>query len=153
MFVNQPLQQVQEIADCCRLDYVQLHGDETPEYCRLINRPVIKAFRVGNNFNAAKIEAYQVDWLLLDSFVAGQAGGTGVAFDWQRTRELIRPIEKPILVAGGLTPENVAEAIRILTPRGVDVSGGVETNGIKDSEKIRRFITAARAAQEGKDNA
>ena len=146
VFVNQPLAEVKEIAERCRLDYVQLHGDETPEYCRAVGRPVIKAFRVGSGGNIGQIDDYQVDWVLLDSFVPGQAGGTGTTFDWRQTQAITSQIRQPFLVAGGLGPDNVQEAIRILRPAGVDVSGGVETDGVKDTEKIRRFITAAKEA-------
>ena len=153
MFVNRPLAEVREIAECCQLDYIQLHGDETAEYCREIKWPVIKAFRVGGNFDPAAIAAYQVEWLLLDSFVPGQAGGTGIAFDWGHVRDIVGQINRPFLAAGGLTADNVAEAVRILKPWGVDVSGGVETAGAKDEEKIRQFIAAAHAAGEETGNA
>ncbi len=148
VFVNQPLSEVLEIADRCRLDYLQLHGNESPDYCRSLNRPLIRACRVGPDFTPAAVADYPADYLLLDSFVPGQPGGTGIAFDWQAiSLRIIRPRQK-FLVAGGLTPENVSEAIRILNPDGVDVSGGVETEGAKDSGKIRRFIAAARSAAE-----
>lgn len=145
VFVNQPLRAVREIADSCRLDYIQLHGGESPEYCRELNRPAIKVFRVGRDF-AGAAERYQAEYLLLDSYVPGVDGGTGVPFDWRQMRDIIGLLKKPFLLAGGLKPENVAEAIDMLRPAGVDVSGGVETDGQKDGEKIRRFITAAKAA-------
>ena len=148
VFVNQPLTEVREIADCCRLDYVQLHGDESPEYCEAVGVPVIKGFSVSPAFSKAATVPYNVAYFLLDSLVGGQSGGTGISFDWCRSRDLAGELTKPFLVAGGLTPDNVAEAIRILTPAGVDVSGGVETGGEKDFEKIRLFITAARKAKE-----
>ena len=148
VFVNQPLSEVLEIADRCRLDYLQLHGEEGPDYCRALNRPVIRACRVGPNFTPAAIANYPAEYLLFDSFVPGQAGGTGISFDWQTFRLRIGRPRQKILVAGGLTPDNVSEAIRILRPDGVDVSGGVETDGEKDLDKIRRFITAARLAAE-----
>ena len=148
VFVNQPLSEVLKIADRCRLDYIQLHGEESPDYCRALNRPVIQACRVGPDFTPAVLADYPADYLLMDSFVPGQPGGTGLTFDWRAfTLRIGRPTQK-FLVAGGLTPENVSEAIRILKPNGVDVSGGVETNGVKDPVKIRRFITAARSAAE-----
>jgi phosphoribosylanthranilate isomerase len=148
VFVNQPLAEVQQIARECRLDYVQLHGDEPPEYCRAVGVPVIKAFRIGPDFCSQAITAYQPNFLLFDSYVPGQAGGTGVPFNWQQTKELCGSVKIPVIIAGGLTPENVAEAIGILKPAGVDVSGGVETEGRKDAAKIMQFITAARRAQE-----
>lgn len=146
VFLDQPLTEVLEIAERCRLDLVQLHGDESPEYCQKLNRPVIKAFRLDSNFSPALVQTYHVPWILLDSFVPGQAGGTGVAFDWEAGRKRLGQPNQRLLVAGGLTPENVAEAIGILQPDGVDVSGGVEDGGEKSLEKIGRFIDAARFA-------
>ncbi|MBP2656487.1 MAG: trpF [Firmicutes bacterium] len=148
VFVNQPLAEVREIADYCGLNYVQLHGDESPEYCQAVGVPVIKGFSVGPDFGKASTVLYNVEYFLLDSLVAGKSGGTGISFDWCRSREVAGELTKPFLVAGGLTPDNVAEAIRVLTPDGVDVSGGVETGGEKDVEKIRLFIDAARKAEE-----
>ena len=147
VFVNQPLDEVNAIAAQCQLDYIQLHGDESAEYRRNLNRPLILAVRVGPNLNPAALETDAGSWLLLDSLVAGQQGGTGIAFDWQATRKLIGRPRQKFFVAGGLNAANVANAIRILRPDGVDVSGGVETDGIKDPEKIRQFIAAARAAE------
>jgi phosphoribosylanthranilate isomerase len=147
VFVNQKITEVREIADRCRLDYIQLHGGESQEYCRALNRPVIRALRVGFDFTPAVVAACTEEWLLLDSFVPGRPGGTGIAFDWEEARKRIGQPPQKFLVAGGLTPENVSEAIRILRPDGVDVSGGVETDGAKDNEKIRNFIAAARAAE------
>lgn len=147
VFVDQPLAEVTEIASQCRLDYIQLHGNESAEYRRSLNRPLIHAVRVGPNLNPAALKTDANSWLLLDSFVAGQQGGTGIAFDWQATRKLIGRPRQKFFVAGGLNAANVADAIRILRPDGVDVSGGVETDGKKDPEKIRQFIAAARAAE------
>lgn len=144
MFVNASLTEVQLVARECRLDYVQLHGDESPEYCRQVGYPVIKAFRIKPEFSITEFTGYQPAWTLLDSFCAGQQGGTGIAFDWQQTRKLVKQAPRPLMAAGGLTPDNVAEAIAILKPDGVDVSGGVETNGVKDVAKIERFIAAVR---------
>jgi phosphoribosylanthranilate isomerase len=150
VFVNRPLNEVQEIAQCCQLDFVQLHGEETPDYCQSVGRPVIKAFRAGCDFSIEKCKEYSVDWILLDSFTPGQCGGTGITFDWQSMRSFVSQLPIPVMAAGGLTPENIGEAIFTLSPKGVDVSGGVETNGKKDAGKIRNFIIAARQA-EGRD--
>ncbi|WP_233138942.1 phosphoribosylanthranilate isomerase [Sporomusa sphaeroides] len=144
VFVNAPLTEVREAASACKLDYVQLHGDEPPEYCRLVGYPVIKAFRIGSGFSATAFNGYRTSWTLFDSFTAGVQGGTGRVFDWQAAQTLVKQAPRPLLAAGGLTPENVTQAIAVLGPDGVDVSGGVETNGIKDIEKIKRFITAAK---------
>jgi phosphoribosylanthranilate isomerase len=148
VFVDQPLNEVREIADHCRLDYIQLHGEESPEYSRSLNRPVIRVCRVDSAFDPEQWAAYPAEYLLFDSFVPGRPGGTGIAFDWRETRGRIRQSRQKFLVAGGLTPENVADALRILNPDGVDVSGGVETDGVKDLDKIRKFISAARTAAE-----
>ncbi len=153
VFVNAPLQEVQEIAEYCQLDYIQLHGEETPEYCQLIGRPVIKAFRVAPGFNLEKSKGCSADWILLDSFTPGQYGGTGITFDWQSLQNFTSQSNIPVMVAGGLTPENVGTAISLLLPNGIDVSGGVETNGKKDIKKIQEFMIAARKAEGGKANA
>jgi len=149
VFVNAPLAEVQDIAKRCKLDFVQLHGNESPEYCELVKVPVIKAVRVGPDFDISELAAYQVEWILLDSFVPGQQGGTGMAFDWKLAKHLREQIKTPLFVAGGLTAENVREAVRILSPQGIDVSGGVETNGSKDIEKIKKFLIAAHKAKGG----
>ena len=149
VFVNAPLAEVQEIAQECKLDLIQLHGDESPEYCRLVNYPVIKAVRVRKDLDLATLINYDVEWLLLDSFVPGQQGGTGIPFDWQHTKFIREQIKSPLFVAGGLTAKNVGEAVRILAPEGIDVSGGVETHGDKDYEKIRQFLLAARHGKGG----
>lgn len=144
VFVNSPAGEVREIATACQLDFVQLHGEESPAYCRSLNLPVIKAFKVGPDFTVHQLANYDVNWILLDSYVPGKSGGTGKTFDWQPTAQLIRQLKTPVMVAGGLTPENITTAISSLQPQGVDVSGGVETAGSKDLVKIRRFIHAAR---------
>ncbi|MDR3588286.1 MAG: phosphoribosylanthranilate isomerase [Negativicutes bacterium] len=144
VFVGQPLAEVREIAERCRLDIVQLHGDEPAEYCQAVGRPVIKAIRAGSGLELAQLAAFPADWLLLDSYLPGQPGGTGVAFDWRQAQAAVAGLGRPFLVAGGLNADNVGEAIRVLRPAGVDVSGGVETDGVKDEEKIRRFVTAAK---------
>lgn len=149
VFVNQPLDEVQEIADQCNLDYIQLHGDESDAYCQSLHRPVIRALRVGPDFSAIHLaKCTHCSYALLDTLVPGQAGGTGVSFDWQTIRQRIGQTKIPFIVAGGLTPETVGTAIQRLQPDGVDVSGGVETAGRKDPEKIRQFIKAARQAAE-----
>ncbi len=144
VFVDAPLARVREIAGFCRLDAVQLHGSESPEYCRLVGFPVIKAFPVGKGDFRQTMKSYDVAAVLLDTYVPGQAGGTGKCFDWRLVKDL--RCAPRIILAGGLNPENVQKAVRIARPYGVDVSSGVETNGRKDKEKIRAFI---RKAKEG----
>jgi len=149
VFVNTPLAQVQEIAQRCKLDFVQLHGDESPEFCRLVKYPVIKAVGVGADFNPLALLSYDVEWVLFDSLVPGQQGGTGIPFDWNKAKTIREQIQTPLFVAGGLTADNVGDAVRILSPQGIDVSGGVETDGQKDLEKIKQFLMAARTIKGG----
>jgi phosphoribosylanthranilate isomerase len=141
VFVNEPPEWVNEVADLCSLDYVQLHGTEPPEYCARMTRPAIKALRLteiaGKPVTAAR---YGVARLLLDSQVPGYWGGTGRRFDWAGAR----PYAAETLVAGGLTPENVGEALEVLRPWGLDVSSGVERAGVKSPALIRAFLENAR---------
>jgi phosphoribosylanthranilate isomerase len=134
----------------CALDAVQLHGEESPEFCdALAPFPVWKAFRVRGREVLQQLAAYRdmtAAWLL-DSYVEGQPGGTGATFNWELAREA-QQLAHPIVLAGGLTPDNVAEAVRRVRPAAVDVSSGVESApGRKDPDKVRRFIAAARAAE------
>lgn len=142
VFVNAPAGLVEETADYCGLDILQLHGDETPEYCRSLKYKVIKAFRVRDAASLAEIKHYHCAAVLLDSYVPGVPGGTGRCFDWSLARELAS--SRPVILAGGLNPENVKQAVDTVGPYAVDVSGGVETGGKKDHEKIRMFIQRSR---------
>lgn len=142
VFVDAPLPRVQEIARYCRLDAVQLHGTESPAYCRAVGRPVIKAFSVGAGHMPEMPGNYEVEAILLDTYVPGCTGGTGKTFDWSLTQKLKCP--QRVILAGGLNAANVQEAIRVARPYGVDVSSGVETNGQKDKEKIWEFIKKAK---------
>ena len=153
VFVNQPVEEVRRIAVACGLDYVQLHGDESPDYCRSLGLPFIKAFRVaakdGEEDIARRMEAYLAVYpeaiFLLDAHVEGIYGGTGRSWDWGRAARLA--LRHPVLAAGGLTPENVAGAVQAIYPWGVDVSSGVETDGMKDVAKIKAFIEAVRSVE------
>jgi phosphoribosylanthranilate isomerase (EC 5.3.1.24) len=147
VFVNDDVTRIRKIATLCGLDGIQLSGDEPVAYAAdLAPFLVIKAIRFDNS-------AHERDWLsedrahvrlLVDAHVPGSYGGAGVVADWDRAADLAR--RRPLLLAGGLTPANVAEAIRYVRPWGVDVSSGVESNGVKDHQKIRAFVAAARAA-------
>ena len=158
VFVNMPVPAVNRCADICDLDYVQLSGEETWAYCYEVKRPLIKAVRVGKGQEletlcgelryGKRILAPKEHIILLDSLVEGSYGGTGVASDW----DLFRGVAKrfPVIIAGGLKPENVAQAVELVSPWGVDVSSGVESNGIKDRGKMVAFVNAARKSDEGK---
>jgi indole-3-glycerol phosphate synthase / phosphoribosylanthranilate isomerase len=143
VFVNKDAAFINEIAQQVGLHVVQLHGDETPEFCHSIARPVVKALRLQDLTDIGKVRAYrEAAWrILLDTPTPGW-GGSGITHDWALARAASQ--EVPILLAGGLTPENVAEAIRQVHPWGVDVSSGVETSGLKDTSKIRAFIKNVR---------
>ncbi len=144
LFVDASPCELGEILDAVPLDLLQFHGDETPVYCDGWRRPYIKALRVkpGDDIGA-QIDAYAgARGVLLDTFVPGVPGGTGEAFDWSLVPQAA---SKPIILAGGLTPENVAAAIAQVRPYAVDVSGGVEASkGIKDGDKIKRFMQAVK---------
>ncbi len=142
VFVNAPAEAVRAIAACCRLQALQFHGDEPPDYCASFDRPVIKALRFCGPEDLARVRDFNVQAVLVDTFVPGQAGGTGRALDWEKLRGLYWP--RPLILAGGLTPENVASAIAAVRPWAVDVSSGVETGGGKDHDKIRAFIRNAK---------
>jgi phosphoribosylanthranilate isomerase len=148
VFVDAHADEVREAVSLLGLTAVQFHGDESPEACEAAPVPVIKALRVGPGFDPSSAEAYRgaVSALLLDTLAAGERGGTGVAFDWYDVAGGL-PTWAPVILAGGLAPGNVAEAVRVLRPFAVDVSSGVERQpGIKHHRLIGSFIAAVRAA-------
>lgn len=145
LFVNADPATLRETADDCGLDLIQYHGDESPETVRLAPRRSIRALRVKGNEIFAEIDRYPASGLLLDAWVAGEFGGTGVLCNWEIAAEIAK--KRPVILAGGLTPENVATAIQAVRPYGVDVSSGVEaTPGHKDRKKVAAFIKAAQIA-------
>ena len=146
VFVDETAEQINKIADYCNLDMVQLHGDESPTFCKRIRRRVIKAFRVKDMQSVKKLSNFQVSGFILDTFSESLHGGTGKVFDWN----LALPAKKfgPVIMAGGLTPNNVRQAIQRVRPYGVDVCSGVESEpGIKDHKKIRFFLKNAKAGR------
>ena len=146
VFVDPAGEEVETIARFCRLTAIQLHGSESPEMCANLALPVIKAFRVSDKMSLDQLPKYPTSAWLLDSAVPGQLGGTGEKFDWSLAREAAR-LGRPVILAGGLTAENIADAVRQARPYGVDVSSGVETSpGKKDTGKMQAFIRAAQAA-------
>lgn len=146
VFVDTPADLIRAASRECRLDAVQLHGEESPEFCAAMPVPVLKAFRLRDAGTLAVLPRYQTAAWLLDSFVPGQPGGTGAVFNWALAVEAAK-LGCPIILAGGLTPANVADAIRQVRPYAVDVSSGVEAvPGRKDPAKVRAFIQAARLA-------
>lgn len=146
VFVNAPEELVFRAIGECGLNLLQFHGDESPEYCRQFGLMSMKAFRIRDAESLRALPDYETDAFLLDSHVAGKPGGTGEKFNWELAVEA-KKFGIPIFLAGGLTPENVAEAVRQVQPYGVDVSSGVEsTPGRKDLAKVQAFITAAKKA-------
>jgi indole-3-glycerol phosphate synthase/phosphoribosylanthranilate isomerase len=145
VFVNEEAEKINEIVDEHGLAFVQLHGEETPEFCQKIKRPVIKALHVTNHNELSLMKEYeQVAWRLLLDTPTPDWGGTGQTHDWNVAKQAA--YQTPILLAGGLTPKNVGNAITYVHPWGVDVSSGVETEKQRDPEKIRAFIQAVRTA-------
>lgn len=139
LFVNAADEFVRQCVDSLAIDILQFHGDESPEYCQQFNKPYMKAVRMQTETDLQSIAAQYASSsaLLLDSYQAGVPGGTGKTFDWS----LISQVNKPIILAGGLTVDNVAQAVQQVRPYAVDVSGGVEqTKGIKSREKMSAFM-------------
>ncbi|MCK4622465.1 MAG: phosphoribosylanthranilate isomerase [Desulfuromonadales bacterium] len=145
LFVNEPLLRIRRTMAAARLDVVQLHGDESPEDCLIEPLRVIKALRIKNAASLEGAARYQVSALLLDAWSDEHYGGTGLSFDWQLVRRLTG--KRPLILAGGLTPENVVDAVRQIKPYAVDVSSGVEAApGKKDHQKVAEFICRVRNA-------
>lgn len=145
LFVNEELTTVNSVADQCGLDLIQLHGEEPPDYCLAVRRRVVKAFRVKDAASLDAMNSYQVAACLLDAWSPLAHGGTGMVFNWEIAARAAAT--HSIVLAGGLTPENVAGAVMAVKPYAVDVSSGVESApGKKDPVKVQNFINAARGA-------
>jgi len=143
VFVDNDVDNINSIGEKLSLDMIQLHGNESPEFCNEISLPVIKVIRVSDTFNQKILEDYSVDAFLFDTYQKGNPGGTGECFNWNLVTELETDI--PIILSGGLKTENVKTGIEIVQPAAVDVSSGVEISpGIKDELKIQNFIMETR---------
>jgi phosphoribosylanthranilate isomerase len=154
VFANSTADEVNRTADYCNLDWIQLSGNETWDYCQQIERPIIKTVHVSSAKTVEGIVSeiamgYRLlprhDFVcLVDSKVGDAYGGTGQAFDWKLAKEVSARFS--VIIAGGLTPANVSQLLEEVRPWGVDVSTGVESNGQKDTAKIKKFIQAVRTA-------
>lgn len=144
VFVNEDFNEIRDIAYLTGITVIQLHGDESPSYCNLIEGKLIKAIRVKNEKSIELLKKYDVDAFLLDSFDKESYGGSGLTFDWKlatKAKQYGR-----IILAGGLALDNVEEAVKKVVPYGVDVSSGVEKSpGVKDKKKVKEFILKAKA--------
>jgi phosphoribosylanthranilate isomerase len=145
VFVNAPEEFILHAISEVGLTLLQFHGDEPPEFCTQFGLMSMKAFRIRDEKSLEEIPNYQTDAYLLDAFSSTTLGGTGEKFNWDLAVEA-QKFGKPIFLAGGLTPENVADAIRKVQPFGVDVSSGVESSpGTKDRAKMRAFVGAVKS--------
>ena len=146
VFVNEKPENIAEIANQGIIDLIQIHGDEDAAYCaqlrKLTQTPIIKVVRVEHEDDLAGIEEFDCDYYLFDTLSSKEYGGTGKAFDHSLLYN--KEIKKPFFVAGGLNQDNVAAVIEVIKHFGVDTSGGVETDGIKDANKIIEFIKQGR---------
>ena len=140
VFVNEQIDTINNITRQLKLEFIQLHGEESPELCNEMIRPVIKVFRVGDDFDAIVLNEYDVHGFLFDTYKKGNPGGTGTRFNWDLIANL--KTETPIILSGGLTPENVLNGIEAVNPAVVDVNSGVEAvPGVKDEEKIKELFS------------
>ncbi|HEY5040053.1 MAG TPA: phosphoribosylanthranilate isomerase [bacterium] len=147
VFVNEALSKVKRLIKLCGFQAVQLHGEESRDYCEKIHIPVIKVIRMKDETTYVKFKGFRVAAYLLDSYNKNVPGGTGTTFPFHWARKASVELSGPVLLAGGLTPDNVQAAIRASQAFGVDVASGVESRpGIKDSRKVSLFIRRAKAA-------
>jgi phosphoribosylanthranilate isomerase len=147
VFVNPSKERIDEVVSAAGINMVQLHGEETPEFCRMIPYPVIKALSIESVSDLEKIHEYPCEYVLLDGPKGKKYhGGNGISFDWNILSNFDFK-DKKVILAGGLTPQNVTEAIKEANPYMVDVSSGVETEGQKDLVKIKAFLSSVKNAQ------
>ncbi|MBS4193019.1 phosphoribosylanthranilate isomerase [Bacillus sp. FJAT-49705] len=147
VFVNEEVDAIQKIVNETGINVIQLHGDETPEFCTQFTNPVIKALSIKTAADLQQINHFSCEYFLLDSPRGKFHGGNGIAFDWSILNN-VQLEEKRIILAGGLTSENIERAIELTGPHMVDVSSGVETNGKKDMAKIKGFIERVKRKKE-----
>ncbi len=142
VFVNEEIKAIRQIYDFCRLNLVQLHGSESPEFCLKLGLPCIKAIRIKDETQLSDLSLYQgkVKGLLLDTYKKGLPGGTGRTFNWNLAVEA-QKIGIPIILAGGLSPDNIEMAIKTVSPYAIDVNSGIEKSpGVKDREKMQQVF-------------
>ena len=141
VFVNEKQKNINTIVEELDLDYIQLHGDESPEYCNNMIKPVIKVFRLGAAFDPAILDIFHVHAFLFDTYQIGVRGGTGKSFNWDLISDL--NTDTPIILSGGLNLENISQVIEIVRPSAIDVNSGVESKqGVKDKEKVAKLFHA-----------
>ncbi|HHW11536.1 MAG TPA: phosphoribosylanthranilate isomerase [Firmicutes bacterium] len=144
VFVDEDPLRIHEVMEACRLDLAQLHGAEKPEHCQILGGRVIKAFRAGRDQPDPEWRGAPLRGILVDSYAANVYGGTGQVFDWALVANY-RKLGFPLILAGGLNPENIGAALRRVQPDGIDLSSGVEKSpGIKDPDKIARLMATIR---------
>ena len=148
LFANPSREEVETVLETGFVNLLQFHGSETEDFCRSFDVPYLKALRVKNfQFLAESINKYETaSYLLLDSYSDRELGGSGETFDWALGKSFVQKAGQKVIIAGGLTPENVKEAVEQIDPFGIDVSSGVEASpGMKDVAKLKRFIEGARS--------
>ncbi len=139
VFVNETLDYIHAVKEEIGLNFIQLHGNESPEYCRAVQLPVIKVFRVASDFDAETMRSYDVHAFLFDTYKKRKPGGTGDIFNWNIIFDL--PTDTPIILSGGLSVENILDAINAVCPSAVDVNSGVESKpGVKDEKKMKALF-------------
>lgn len=145
VFVDEPIEFVLRTIEISGISMVQLQGSETNEYCKKIGRPIIKGFKIGDDFPVEAVNSFEVEAFLFDTYVHGEDGGTGRTFDWTILANMA--FSRPFIVAGGLNSQNVSNLIGTIRPAGVDVSSGVSASATrKDPDKMRKFVEAVTAA-------
>lgn len=151
VFVNEKPEEIKKVMEYCSLDMIQLHGDESPEYCNQFPASsIIKAFALKNDDDVNQALNYNVAAILIDSRHAGLYGGTGKTSNWEMARRI--KDKKPLVLSGGLNAENIAEAMKTIAPNALDINSGVEESpGIKDHKKLRQIFEIIRVSDTGQE--